>query len=206
MSPGKLSPLFVGIDLGGTNIKSGVVDDDGRRCHRSACKTQADEVRRSDSTIWSPPATRRSGERRSTGIGSPLSGWVARDHGPRCRDAARSPQSAGLGQPADPRLLADRLKKPVVFQNDGNAAAYGEYWVGAGKGYPQPGDVHAGDRNRRWNRGRTARSSRGATATAASAAISSSRRIMAAAVRAAPSGISRVMPRPRRSYKRTMKL
>jgi glucokinase len=31
------------------------------------------------------------------------------------------------------QLLADRLKKPVVLQNDGNAAAYGEYWAGAGK-------------------------------------------------------------------------
>ena len=29
--------------------------------------------------------------------------------------------------------LADRLKKPVTFQNDANAASYGEFWVGAGK-------------------------------------------------------------------------
>ena len=29
--------------------------------------------------------------------------------------------------------LADRLKKPVAFQNDGNAAAYAEYWAGAGR-------------------------------------------------------------------------
>ncbi len=31
------------------------------------------------------------------------------------------------------QLLAERLKKPVVLQNDGNAAAYGEYWAGAGR-------------------------------------------------------------------------
>jgi glucokinase len=30
-------------------------------------------------------------------------------------------------------LLSDRVKKPVVLQNDGNAAAFGEYWVGAGR-------------------------------------------------------------------------
>lgn len=30
-------------------------------------------------------------------------------------------------------LLAGRLKKPVAFQNDGNAAAFGEYWAGAGR-------------------------------------------------------------------------
>jgi len=31
------------------------------------------------------------------------------------------------------QLLADRLQKPVAFQNDANAASYGEYWVGAAK-------------------------------------------------------------------------
>jgi glucokinase len=31
-------------------------------------------------------------------------------------------------------LLAGRLGKPTVLQNDGNAAAYGEYWAGAGRG------------------------------------------------------------------------
>ena len=30
-------------------------------------------------------------------------------------------------------LLAGRLGKPTVLQNDGNAAAYGEYWAGAGR-------------------------------------------------------------------------
>ena len=28
----------------------------------------------------------------------------------------------------------DAFKVPTAFQNDANAAAYGEYWVGAGKG------------------------------------------------------------------------
>ena len=31
------------------------------------------------------------------------------------------------------KLLSDALAKPVAFQNDGNAAAYGEYWAGAGR-------------------------------------------------------------------------
>ena len=30
--------------------------------------------------------------------------------------------------------LADLLGRPVAFQNDGNAAAYGEFWAGAGRG------------------------------------------------------------------------
>jgi glucokinase len=31
------------------------------------------------------------------------------------------------------QLLSEQLNKKVVLQNDANAAAYGEYWVGAGK-------------------------------------------------------------------------
>jgi glucokinase len=31
-------------------------------------------------------------------------------------------------------LLAARLGKPTILQNDANAAAYGEYWAGAGRG------------------------------------------------------------------------
>ena len=30
-------------------------------------------------------------------------------------------------------LLAAKLDKPTVLQNDANAAAYGEYWAGAGR-------------------------------------------------------------------------
>ena len=37
------SPYFVGIDLGGTNIKSGVVDDHGRSLSSISVPTQADE-------------------------------------------------------------------------------------------------------------------------------------------------------------------
>src|SRR5205814_4760319 len=32
------------------------------------------------------------------------------------------------------QLLADKLQKATVLQNDANAAAYGEYWAGAGRG------------------------------------------------------------------------
>src|SRR5207247_2034357 len=32
------------------------------------------------------------------------------------------------------RHIPDRFRLPPAFQNDANAAAYGEFWVGAGKG------------------------------------------------------------------------
>src|SRR3954452_16252273 len=31
------------------------------------------------------------------------------------------------------QLISERFQKPTVLQNDANAAAYGEYWSGAGK-------------------------------------------------------------------------
>ncbi|MCA9055003.1 MAG: ROK family protein, partial [Planctomycetaceae bacterium] len=33
------------------------------------------------------------------------------------------------------QIVADRLRAPVVLLNDANAAAYGEFWVGAGREY-----------------------------------------------------------------------
>jgi glucokinase len=131
----KSSPLFLGIDLGGTNIKSGVVDDDGRALSAITVKTEADrgpQVGLSNLVAAGNQAVEASGvgwERiAAVGLGSP--GTMDLEAGM----LLDPPNLPGWDNLPIRQLLADRLKKPVVFQNDGNAAAYGEYWVGAGKG------------------------------------------------------------------------
>lgn len=128
-------PVYLGVDLGGTNIKAGVVDDDGKPLSRHDMPTEADKgpeegVRRICETARE--AVRQAGltmkDIHSVGVGSPgpldlktqivinphnLPGWI------------NLPLAARVGQ---------ELKLPAVLQNDANAAAYGEYWAGAGRG------------------------------------------------------------------------
>jgi glucokinase len=127
-------PLFVGIDLGGTNVKAGLVDHDGRVLGAVSVPTEADEgpeagIRRMCDTARA--AVSQSGQDwqhvTAVGIGSPgtmdiPAGMILRPHNlPGWRDI-----------PLRERIR-ERLQRPTVLQNDANAAAYGEYWVGAGR-------------------------------------------------------------------------
>ncbi len=128
-------PFFVGIDLGGTNIKFGVVDDRGRSLSWISIPTEVkrgpeDAARRMAAAVreviakagLQPQAVVRVGFG-SAGpldipagiISSPvnLPGW----HDFPIRDR-----------------VSDHCGMPVTFENDANAAAYGEFWVGAGRG------------------------------------------------------------------------
>jgi glucokinase len=128
------SPLFAGIDLGGTNIKVGVVDDLGRPLSWLSIPTEVDK--------GPEDAARRMGEavRRAVGDAGLQPGAVVR---------------VGLGSPGEMDIpsgmllapvnlkswgnfpIRDRVSQycglPVAFENDANAAAYGEYWVGSGR-------------------------------------------------------------------------
>ena len=127
-------PFFLGIDLGGTNIKSGVVDDRGRPLSSVSVATEA--VHGAASGIDHLVAAGNKAVEASglgwdriaaVGLGSPgtmdIDGGMLLD----------PPNLPGWDNLPIRQLLADRLRKPVVLQNDGNAAAYGEYWVGAGR-------------------------------------------------------------------------
>jgi glucokinase len=128
------APFFVGVDLGGTNVKFGVVDDLGRPMSWTSMPTDA--VAGPDGAI----ARMNDAVRR-----------VVAEAGLSVDEIAR----VGLGSPGtmdlptgmllDPPNLPgwqnfpirDRLRAavgvPVAFANDANAAAYGEFWVGSGR-------------------------------------------------------------------------
>ncbi|HWB14607.1 MAG TPA: ROK family protein [Pirellulales bacterium] len=130
-------PIFVGVDLGGTSIKIGIVDDLGRTLGWTSIPT--------DAACGAQEATRRTGQA--------IQGLLKR-LGLRPDEIAR----VGLGTPGtmdipagmllDPPNLPgwtdfpirDRLSqecgRPVSFANDAAAAAYGEYWVGSGRCLP----------------------------------------------------------------------
>ena len=168
-------PFYLGIDLGGTNVKSGVVDDTGQPISSESVETNASAgpdagVRtlaeagrlavKAAGLDWSEIA--------AVGLGSP--GTMNIHTGM----LLNPPNLPGWNDFPIRDRLAALLGKPVAFQNDGNAAAYGEYWAGAGRGR-RAWSCSPWGRGSAAGSSTTAGSSRADTATAASAAISSSR-------------------------------
>jgi glucokinase len=129
------TPLFLGIDLGGTNIKSGVVDDDGHPLSSVSTPTKAEsgpEVGLANLVKAGRAAVAESGvdwsEIAAVGLGSPGTMDIAAGM------LLNPPNLPGWDNFPIRQRLEAAIGKPTVFQNDANAAAYGEYWAGAGRG------------------------------------------------------------------------
>jgi glucokinase len=127
-------PYYLGIDLGGTNIKSGVVDDAGQPVSSVSIETEAElgpEHGLEKLAEAGRLAVARCGLKwediAAVGLGSPgtmdIQGGLLLD----------PPNLPGWDNLPIRELLAAKLQKKTVLQNDANAAAYGEYWVGAGR-------------------------------------------------------------------------
>jgi glucokinase len=126
-------PFFVGVDLGGTNIKVGLVDNRGQSLAYLSVPTKVEE--------GAEAGTKRMGESVLEAI---------KQAGLQPGDVAR----VGLGSPGTMDVPAgmllelvnlrgwvnfpvrDRLTHycglPVTLANDASAAAYGEFWIGSG--------------------------------------------------------------------------
>lgn len=127
-------PFFVGVDVGGTNIKIGLVDDQGRTLSNHSIRTLVD----------------RGPEDASERMGQATREVIAAA-GLKPADVAR----VGLGTPGTMDVpngmllepvnlkswrnfpirdrVAHHIGLPVTFANDAKAAAYGEFWVGSGR-------------------------------------------------------------------------
>ena len=130
------APFFVGLDLGGTNIKVGVVDDLGRPLSWLSIPTEVEKgpeaaARRMGQAVLRAVAAANlpTYAIARVGLGSP---------GTMDIPAGRLLQPVNL-KGWDDFPLRDRVShhcgRPVAFENDANAAAYGEFWVGAGREY-----------------------------------------------------------------------
>jgi len=129
-----MSEYFIGIDLGGTNIKVGLLDNRGHLLARQSQPTQVEagpvavveRMARACSDLLGrsniPPE-----KLRAAGIGSPGPLSVARG---TIINAGNLPGFEGF--PIRARI-SQRLHVPAVLENDANSACWGEFWVGAGK-------------------------------------------------------------------------
>jgi glucokinase len=128
-------PLFVGLDVGGTTMKAGVVDDDGQPLSSVSLPTEAYKgqefgLERMCESIRL--AVSKAGLRleqvAAVGVATPgtmdIPAGIILDP-PNLRPWKNVPVR---------QHIQDLFKVPTAFQNDANAAAYGEYWIGAGKG------------------------------------------------------------------------
>lgn len=125
----------IGIDLGGTNIKVGVVDENYSIVGRSNIKTNlprpAEEI--VDSIVDGvklacEDAKIAVSEVNSIGIGTP--GTANRNTGVVLYSCNLGFNNFELGG-----MLSEKLGTEVFVENDANAAAFGEVVNGAGKGY-----------------------------------------------------------------------
>lgn len=124
--------LFLGIDVGGTNIKAGLVTDDGSILSRSSVSTDAPEgpehgvsqmVKAVEQAL--KQASKNLKEVSAVGLATPGTMDIP-------RGVFVNPQNLpGWDNFPVRQAVQDKLQRPVVFQNDANAAAYGEYWAGS---------------------------------------------------------------------------
>jgi glucokinase len=127
-------PLFLGLDLGGTNIKVGLVDHTAKLIAQSSVVTPAEKG--PDAVLAAMAAAARDVVAKAghsmndvvaIGVGSP--GPLDLRNG-IVRQAPNLPGWTNVPVEAKMHLLTGR---PCVLENDANAAAFGEYWAGAGK-------------------------------------------------------------------------
>ncbi len=129
-----MTELFIGIDVGATNVKIGCFDGELKLISKTSITTNAEMG--PDIVIDNIAAA---------------AGTLVTDAGFSIDDVC----AVGLGMPGPAkysegivisstnmpkfknvpivRMLSDRLAKPVVMDNDGNVACWGEYVAGAGK-------------------------------------------------------------------------
>lgn len=129
-----LGYCIVGIDLGGTNLKAGIVDTGGRILHRLSIKTNsnADPQTISNQILELIAETIRSAQVKESdvigvGLGSP--GLVDKQG----ETILFSPNLPLWRNIPIKHIVSERFSKPCVLENDANAAAWGEKWAGAGK-------------------------------------------------------------------------
>jgi glucokinase len=127
---------FVGLDVGGTTMKAAVVGDDGRPLSEPVVLDTRPELGQDTGLETMCEAIRRAvaaaklkmGDVAAVGVATPglmdIKGGLILDP-PNLKPGKNVP-------------VRDHIKnafgKPTAYQNDANAAAYGEFWVGAAQG------------------------------------------------------------------------
>jgi len=130
--PGKFA---IGIDLGGTNIKAGVLDTAGNLIYRTSIETQAERgfehvFARLVQLVADVTRDARLTKNDIAAIGYGTPGPMSHKEG----IVYASPNLPGWTNIPLRSRFTEATGLPVTLDNDANVAAYGEFLAGAGKG------------------------------------------------------------------------
>ncbi|MDA8427822.1 MAG: ROK family protein [Geobacteraceae bacterium] len=130
-----MDQLVIGIDIGGTNLRSGLVDNDGLIVERRRCASRIDEGRAafcglllSEIMALKEVAAVLGKQVRAVGIGIP--GLIGCDG--LIRSSVNMQPLEGFNLAA---CVEARTGLPAVSANDANVVAFGEQCFGAGRGF-----------------------------------------------------------------------
>jgi len=114
----------IGIDLGGTNMRVGLVSGDGQMIEKFKEPTSEGVL---DSVVQ---AIRGLISTEVSGIGIGVAGLI----GKKSRKVLISPNLHIVEKIDMVKEISERFAVPVYIENDANAAALGELWAGVGRG------------------------------------------------------------------------
>jgi glucokinase len=120
----------IGIDIGGTKVAAGVVDDEGNVLARARRRTPSRDPEHLVDVVTEIVRQLLS-EHEVSAIGVGAAGFVDAER----RTVLFAPNLAWRDTPLRDEIAA-RIELPVVVENDANAAAWGEYRYGAGEKHP----------------------------------------------------------------------
>ncbi|MGA1868861.1 MAG: ROK family protein [bacterium] len=123
---------FIGIDLGGTNLRGGAVTMDGHITHSAIKPTHAQQgvehvIHNLKACIDELIASQNPSPLLGIGIGCP--GIIEIKSGV----IHTSPNLPGWNDVPLKQIIEEHFRVPVYIENDANTIAYGEKWYGAGR-------------------------------------------------------------------------
>ena len=120
--------LAIGVDIGGTKVAAGVVDEGGGVLALVRRPTPNDDVAETEAVI-AEVVTELAARYEVVAVGIGAAGWIADDRA----TVLFSPHLAWRNEPLRDALKG-RIGLPVTVENDANAAAWAEYRYGAARG------------------------------------------------------------------------
>lgn len=128
-----MSRFSIGVDLGGTNLRAAAIGEDGRMLDKIAGVTHLREGREAvvnDMVRAIDTLRQRLGAQDLAGVGVGVPGFILIDKGV----IVGSNNLPEFNNYPVRDAIEQRLGAKVVLENDANAAALGEKWMGAGRG------------------------------------------------------------------------